>query len=64
VPADAPTAFVKPRWGRFVFKEGSIDRRFYELAAMSELKNALRSGDVSVTRMIAQADHATFTIAN
>ena len=47
-----------------MFKEGSIDRRFYELAAMSELKNALRSGDVSVTRMIAQADHATFTIAN
>jgi len=50
VPADAPTAFVKPRWGRFVFKEGGIDRRFYELAAMSELKNALRSGDVSVIR--------------
>ncbi|CAE6875881.1 hypothetical protein R69746_08777 [Paraburkholderia aspalathi] len=48
VPVDAPTAFVKPRWGRFVFKEGGIDRRFYELAAMSELKNALRSGDVSV----------------
>ncbi len=48
LPADAPTAFVKPRWARFVFKEGGIDRRFYELAAMSELKNALRSGDVSV----------------
>jgi hypothetical protein len=48
VPADAPTAFVKSRWGRFVFKDGGIDRRFYELAAMSELKNALRSGDVSV----------------
>jgi len=48
VPADAPTAFVKPRWERFVFEEGGIDRRFYELAAMSELKNALRSGDVSV----------------
>ena len=48
VPANAPTAFVKPRWARFVFKEGGVDRRFYELAAMSELKNALRSGDVSV----------------
>ncbi|VVE55581.1 transposase [Pandoraea sputorum] len=48
VPADAPSGFVKPRWGRFVFREGSIDRKFYEPAAMSELENALRSGDVSV----------------
>lgn len=48
VPVDAPTAFVKARWGRFVFKEGGIDRKFYELAAMSELKNVFRSGDVSV----------------
>lgn len=48
VPTDAPTGFVRPRWERFVFKEGGIDRKFYEMAAMSELKNALRSGDVSV----------------
>ncbi|RZF24084.1 Tn3 family transposase [Paraburkholderia sp. UYCP14C] len=48
VPADAPTGFVKQRWARFVFKDGGIDRKFYEMAAMSELKNALRSGDVSV----------------
>jgi len=48
VPADAPTGFVKPRWERFVFKEGGIDRKFYELAVMSELKNALRAGDMSV----------------
>ncbi len=48
VPVDAPTAFVTPRWEGFVFKDGGIDRKFYELAAMSELKNALRSADVSV----------------
>ena len=49
VPEGAPIEFIKPRWGRFVFKaDGTIDRKFYELAAMSELKNALRSGDVSV----------------
>ena len=48
VPSDAPTTFVTPRWERFVVKDGGIDRKFYELAAMSELKNALRSGDVSV----------------
>ena len=49
VPNDAPTGFVKPRWERQVFAEdGGIDRRLYELCALSELKNALRSGDMWV----------------
>ena len=48
VPADAPTAFVKPRWARLVLTDEGIDRRYYELCALSELKNALRSGDVCV----------------
>lgn len=49
VPPDAPTAFVKPRWSKLVFAEdGSMDRRYYELCAMSELRNTLRSGDMWV----------------
>jgi TnpA family transposase len=48
VPVDAPTAFLGPRWKRFVVKSDGVDRKFYELAVMSELKNALRSGDISV----------------
>ncbi|MGC5888004.1 Tn3 family transposase, partial [Ralstonia pseudosolanacearum] len=48
VPADAPTTFLGPRWKRFVIKDGGVDRKFYEMAVMSELKNALRSGDISV----------------
>ena len=48
VPADAPTAFIKPRWKSLVFTDGEIDRRFYEICALSELKNALRSGDIWV----------------
>jgi TnpA family transposase len=49
VPDDAPTEFVKQRWKKLVFStDGSIDRRYYELCALSELKNALRSGDVWV----------------
>jgi hypothetical protein len=35
MPADAPTTFVKPR--------------FYEICALSELKNSLRSGDIWVS---------------
>ncbi len=48
VPANAPTAFIKPRWKSLVFTDGGIDRRFYEICALSELKNSLRSGDIWV----------------
>lgn len=48
VPKDAPISFVRKRWKRLVFTEDGIDRRFYELCMLSELKNALRSGDIWV----------------
>ena len=48
VPADAPTEFIKKRWGKLVFTDQGTDRRYYELCALSELKNALRSGDIWV----------------
>jgi TnpA family transposase len=48
VPADAPTGFIKPRWAKLVFTDEGIERRYYELCALSELKNSLRSGDVWV----------------
>ena len=48
IPADAPIDFIKKRWEKLVFTEGGVDRRYYELCAMSDLKNALRSGDVWV----------------
>jgi len=31
-----------------VFTDAGLDRRFYELCALAELKNALRSGDIWV----------------
>ena len=48
VPKDAPTGFVRRRWKPHVFKGEEIDRRFYELCVLSELRNALRSGDLWV----------------
>jgi hypothetical protein len=48
VPKDAPTDFVRKRWESLVLTDGGVDRRFYELCALSELKNALRSGDIWV----------------
>ena len=48
VPSEAPTAFIKKRWEKMVFTDAGIDRRYYELCALSELKNSLRSGDIWV----------------
>ena len=48
LPADAPTQFVKPRWAKLVLTADGIDRHYYELCAMAELKNSLRSGDIWV----------------
>ena len=48
IPNDAPTEFIKPRWEKLVITNDGIDRRYYELCALSELKNALRSGDIWV----------------
>ena len=48
VPNDAPSKFITPRWARLVKTGAGFDRRFYELCALSELKNKLRSGDVWV----------------
>ncbi|MBW5756050.1 hypothetical protein GR305_28285, partial [Klebsiella pneumoniae] len=41
-----PTAFIKPRWKPLVITPEGLDRKFYEICALSELKNALRSGDI------------------
>jgi len=46
VPEDAPTGFVRKRWQDQVITTQGIDRRFYELCVLTELKNALRSGDL------------------
>jgi len=48
VPSEAPLGFIRRRWAEYIFGPDGIDRRFYEVCVMAELKNALRSGDVSV----------------
>lgn len=48
VPESAPTSFVKPRWSKHVFKGETIDRHYYEMCALAELRSGLRSGDIWV----------------
>ena len=49
LPKSAPTGFVKQRWAAQVMPGGTIDRRYYELCVLSELRDRLRAGDVWVT---------------
>lgn len=48
VPENAPTDFIKTRWKPLVLTDDGLDRRYYEICVLSELKNALRSGDIWV----------------
>ncbi|PWI32851.1 Tn3 family transposase [Vibrio albus] len=48
LPEDVPTDFIRKRWASLVFTEEEINKKYYELCVLSELKNALRSGDIWV----------------
>ena len=49
VPEGAPLDFVSNRWQKHVYDEdGTINRHYYEMAVLTELRNYVRSGDVSI----------------
>ena len=48
LPKSAPTSFIRDRWARHVLSGDGIDRRYYELCVLSELRDRLRAGDVWV----------------
>lgn len=66
VPETAPTEFIKPRWEPYIFQGNGVDRQYYELNVLSELRNYFRSGDLWVagsrehkgfdTYLLSQAD--------
>ncbi len=48
VPEGAPDDFIPKRWKKLVLTDKGFDRRYYELCVLSQLKGALRSGDIWV----------------
>lgn len=62
IPDDAPTSFIRKRWLPFVKTENGLDRRYYEMCVLSELKNALRSGDLWVSGSRQFKDFADYLI--
>ena len=53
---------LPPRWQKLVMADASIDRRYYELCALSELKNSLRSGDIWHRVAPVQADFEDYLV--
>jgi hypothetical protein len=46
VPADAPVSFAPASWRKLIVADDGIDRHHWELCVLSELRLALRSGDI------------------
>ncbi|MFK0573406.1 Tn3 family transposase [Endozoicomonas sp.] len=48
LPDDAPRSFIPSQWVPLIFQNNEPDKHYYELCALSELRNHLRSGDIWV----------------
>ncbi|GGN45378.1 Tn3 family transposase [Deinococcus daejeonensis] len=48
LPDAVPLRFVRPRWAAFVMDDRKINRPYYELCVLDELRLALRAGDIWV----------------
>lgn len=49
VPQGAPLDFVSNRWQKQVFDDDeTIHRHYYKMAALTELRNYVRSDDISI----------------
>ena len=58
-----PTAFVPPRWRRLVFNDdGTLDRHFWELCVLAELRISLQSGAIWVSPSRQYADPVTYLL--
>jgi len=63
VPDNAPVKFVPARWrGYVVAPDGHIERRYWELCLLWELRNALRAGDIWLPRSHQYANPASYLI--
>lgn len=64
VPEDAPLDFVPKRWQKHVYDDdGTINRQYYEMAALTELKNHIRSGDIWVVGSRLHKDFEEYLIS-
>ncbi len=63
VPDDAPMDFIEQKWLPYVITpDGHVDRHYYELCVLWELRNALRAGNVWLASSRRYANPETYLI--
>jgi hypothetical protein len=63
LPVDAPLGFVPPKWWPYVVdQDGTIQRHYYELCVLWELRGALRAGNVWLEASRRYANPETYLI--
>ena len=50
LPDKIPSGFINRAWRSFIFKDGDVDRKAYEICVLSELRGRLAAGEVWVER--------------
>lgn len=63
IPASAPTEFITQRWVPYIFAGQKLDRQYYELHALAELRNQFRSSDVWVAGSRTHKEFDTYILA-
>ncbi|WP_442951782.1 hypothetical protein [Paenibacillus sp. GYB006] len=48
VPIDAPINFISARWKKHLYEDGYINRHYYEMVVLIELREHVRAGDISI----------------
>ena len=63
IPSNAPVKFIHSAWEEYVIEpDEKINRRYYELALLWELRSALRSSDIFVQYARRHSDSQTYLI--
>lgn len=63
VPEDAPVDFVPAKWRPYVMSpSGTLNRRYYELCVLMQVRGALRAGNLWLEQSRRYADPATYLI--
>ncbi|WP_283717269.1 Tn3 family transposase [Clostridium perfringens] len=50
IPVNSPVDFISKRWKNHIFeKDGSINRHYYEMAVLTELRDHVKAGDIAIS---------------
>lgn len=64
VPEGAPMEFISKRWQKQIYDDdGTVNRHYYEMAVLTELRHLVRSGDVSIVGSRQHRDFEEYLIS-